>query len=410
MIKVSVIIPIYNTERHLRRCLDSVLAQTLKEIEIICVDDGSTDSSPDILQEYTEKDKRIRLIHKENGGVVSARNAGIKIAAGNYIGFMDSDDWIEPEMYERLYLYGIENHTELVSSGYFMEGNYTTVHYDDVPPGLYDEKSLDFLRENTIYNTETKEAGIRGSLCCKLFLAEPLKRVHAQIPDGLSMSEDKMCVLSYLLESRRVYIAKEAFYHYMIHPNSAVHTPNSRYLEAVNGVYQYAIQLYAHPAFTKAMRMQMELYIIEMLYKGINSRMGFENRNLFWIDPYWLRDIPGGARVALYGGGELGDVYRRQLESRGDLSFAGCMDFGWKKLREDDRTILSPEELTPEEFDMLVITIKNSSKAHEVKEQLIEAGIPEHKIRWFEQKEIYWKFAEANGWLKGKTDTGSGAL
>ena len=105
MVKISVIIPVYNTERHLRRCLDSVLAQTLREIEVICVDDGSTDSSPVILRHYAEKDRRIHLIRKENGGVVSAREAGLKAAVGEYTGFVDSDDWIEPWMYEKLYQY-----------------------------------------------------------------------------------------------------------------------------------------------------------------------------------------------------------------------------------------------------------------------------------------------------------------
>lgn len=399
MVKVSVIIPVYNTERYLKQCLDSVLTQTLKEIEIICVDDGSTDSSPDILKDYAGRDQRIRFIQKKNGGVVSARKAGIETAAGKYLGFMDSDDWVEPEIYEKLYGYGVEYQADLVSSGYFLEGNYTTVHYDDIPPGFYDGLKMDVLRENTIYNMETREVGIRGSLCCKLFLAEPLRRVHAQIPNDLSMSEDKMCVLSYLLDSTRVYIAKEAFYHYRIHANSAVHTFNLRYLEAVNAVYQYLIKLYDHPLFTEEMRLQAELYITELLYKGINSRLGFANKNLFWIDPCWLQEIPSGSKVILYGGGELGQVYRRQLAGRKDLSFAGGMGFGWEGLEEEGEKFFSPEERMPTEYDVVVITIKNSLKAAEVKERLIKDGIPACKIKWFEQKEIYWKFAEANGWI-----------
>lgn len=399
MVKVSVIIPVYNTERYLKQCLDSVLAQTLEEIEILCVDDGSTDSSPSILQSYAEKDSRVHIIQKENGGVVSARKVGIEAATGRYLGFMDSDDWVEPEMYEKLYGYGVEYQADLVSSGYFLEGNFTSVHYDDVPPGFYDGKKLDFLRENTIFNVETKEVGIRGSLCCKLFLAERLKRVHAQMPEDLSMSEDKMCVLSYLLDSTGVYIVREAFYHYRIHANSAVHTPNPRYLEAVNAVYQYLIKLYDHPLFTEEMRLQAELYVTELLYKGINSRLGFANKNLFWIDPCWLQEIPSGAKVVLYGGGELGEVYRRQLAGRKDLSFAGGMGFGWEGLEEEGGMFFSPKEWIPAEYDVVVITIKNSFKAAEVKERLIKAGIPACKIKWFEQKEIYWKFAEANGWI-----------
>ena len=100
---ISIIVPIYNVEKYLDKCIKSIINQTLKEIEIILVDDGSTDSSPRIIDEYAKKDKRIIEIHKENGGQGSARNIGLDIARGKYIGFVDSDDWIDLNMYEELY-------------------------------------------------------------------------------------------------------------------------------------------------------------------------------------------------------------------------------------------------------------------------------------------------------------------
>ncbi len=102
---ISVIIPVYNEEAHLTRCLDSVLSQTYGNLEIITVDDGSTDRSPEILKEYAAKDKRIKIISKENGGASTARNMGIEAAEGSYIGFVDADDWVEEGMYEALYGY-----------------------------------------------------------------------------------------------------------------------------------------------------------------------------------------------------------------------------------------------------------------------------------------------------------------
>lgn len=396
---VSVIVPVYNTEHYLKKCLDSILSQTLQEIEIICVNDGSTDSSPDILRQYAKKDQRIRLVQKENGGLVSARKAGVRIAQGKYIGYVDSDDWIEPEMYEKLYLYGEQNQAELVSSGYFFEGNYTTFHYDDLPTGFYDVSKMDLVRENAIFNIDKKDVGIRASLCCKLFLADRLKQVQEKIPDHLTISEDKMCVLTCLLDCTSVYITKEAYYHYMIHPGSMVHTPNPHYLEAVHAVYQCMIRLYDHPKFTESMRTQAEIYITEMLYKGINSRMGFKNRNLFWIDPYWLSGIPSGSRVVLYGAGELGAAYRQQLRSREDLIFTACVDEAWERFAGDPLQVLSPSRLPELEYDVVVITIKNPQKAREVRQDLTTLGIPEEKLLWFEQKEIFWKYAEVNGWI-----------
>ena len=103
MDKLSIIIPVYNTELYIKRCLDSVVSQTYENIEIICVDDGSTDNSGKICAEYAEKDARIKYIYKPNGGESSARNAGLRNASGHYIGFIDCDDWIAPDMYATLH-------------------------------------------------------------------------------------------------------------------------------------------------------------------------------------------------------------------------------------------------------------------------------------------------------------------
>ena len=108
MPQVSVIVPVYNAEKYLTECVDSILCQTLRDIEVILVDDGSTDSSPAMCDAYAEKDCRVKVIHKANGRAASARNAGIKIAQGEYIAFLDSDDWISPDMYEQMLASGVD--------------------------------------------------------------------------------------------------------------------------------------------------------------------------------------------------------------------------------------------------------------------------------------------------------------
>ena len=117
MIKVSVIIPIYNVDKYLRRYIESVMAQTLKDIQIICVDDGSKDTSGAICDEYSKRDNRIIVIHKENAGLVTASKAGLNIASGKYIGFVDGDDWIEPELYEHMYNLAEEHQVSFVQTG-----------------------------------------------------------------------------------------------------------------------------------------------------------------------------------------------------------------------------------------------------------------------------------------------------
>lgn len=116
--KVSVIVPIYNVEKYLRECLDSIVNQTLKEIEIICVNDGSTDRSSEILEEYAQKDSRIKVFNKPNGGYGSAMNVGLNHITGEYIGIVEPDDFIKPEMYQTLYGLALAHQVDIVKSNF----------------------------------------------------------------------------------------------------------------------------------------------------------------------------------------------------------------------------------------------------------------------------------------------------
>ena len=119
MCKVSVLVPVYNVEQYLPQCLDSILAQTLKDIEIICIDDGSKDSSGDILDQYAEKDSRVRVIHKENGGYGKALNTGMQAAKGEYIGIVESDDFAAPDLYEKLYNAAEKHRAQIAKSNFY---------------------------------------------------------------------------------------------------------------------------------------------------------------------------------------------------------------------------------------------------------------------------------------------------
>lgn len=119
-VKVSIVVPIYNVEKYLRQCLDSIAKQTLKEIEVICVNDGSTDSSPEIIKEYVERDPRFKCIDKPNTGYGNSMNRGFDMACGEYIGIVESDDYADPDMFEKLYRRAHEYHLDAVKSGYYL--------------------------------------------------------------------------------------------------------------------------------------------------------------------------------------------------------------------------------------------------------------------------------------------------
>lgn len=399
-LKISVVIPVYNTAEYLPECLESVINQTLKEIEIICIDDGSTDDSPHILDEYALRDKRIRVFHKSNGGPASARKAGVMMANGSYVAFVDSDDWIEADMYEQLHQFAVQYAADMVTCGFFLEGNYSTMHMDTVAQGLYEQENMAYLREKAIYNFEKRSSGLKASLCYKLFQKELIQKAQCKVPDEIVMADDKMCLLTALLECNSAYVYHKPFYHYRIRANSIVHTGSEEYLLKVYAVYKYLKELYRHELFTTDMRKQSEIYITELLYKGINTLLGFENQNLLWIDPYWLDKLPMHSKIILYGAGDLGKKYRKQLQSRKDIQYIACVDFSYKKLDSDEFPVKSPDMVLYQDYDYIVITIKNPEKAGAVREELEEKGIPGDKILWFEQPEFFWRFAQAEGLLE----------
>lgn len=215
-IKVSIIVPIYNVQKYLAKCLDTVINQTLKEIEIICVNDGSTDSSGKILEDFAKKDSRIIIINKKNGGLSSARNAGMKIAKGEYIGFVDSDDWIEETMFEKLY-----NNAKKYDS----QMSICAVHkYDDRTKTIIDDDpyfTLGYFNESfdgrSFNHHETKDFIIE--LCVmawnKIYKRSFLEREGAVFPDGL-IFEDGPFFFSIYFKMDRVSIVRDYLYYYRI--------------------------------------------------------------------------------------------------------------------------------------------------------------------------------------------------
>ena len=123
MAKVSIIVPIYNVEKYLKKSISSLLNQTLKDIQIILINDGSEDNSLRICNEFKRKDSRICVINKVNGGVSSARNVGLSAATGEYVGFMDPDDWVEPQMYENMYYTAIKHQSEMCICNYLVQNS-----------------------------------------------------------------------------------------------------------------------------------------------------------------------------------------------------------------------------------------------------------------------------------------------
>ncbi len=216
MYKVSIIIPVYNTGKYLRQCLDSVINQTLKDIEIICVNDGSTDDSHDILEEYAQKDTRIILINQKNKGQSAARNAGLNIAKGELITFLDSDDYIELNAYEK----AIQNMTDAVDMVCFgvnvFGEDFIDIREDDQKYFKIRKVGHVNINQHLILSTDVATVN-------KIFTKEIIKKNKIQFSDGL-IYEDALFYWQYVLLCKKAYFMKDKFYHYRRHNNSTMAT------------------------------------------------------------------------------------------------------------------------------------------------------------------------------------------
>lgn len=401
---LSVIIPVYNTKKTICRCMDSVLGQQIPEMEIICVDDGSTDGSGEILDWYASSDSRVKVIHQSNAGLVQARKSGIRIASGKYTGYVDSDDWIEPEMYKALMNIADQYSADMVSGGYILEKGMKVSYYDGFPEGLYRNEELDILRSQIFFREGDQKTGIRPSLCNKLFRTALLRKVQMSVPDEVSNCEDRICTLAYILEAESVYILKDAFYHYQFHKDSMSRQKDIYYLDKIGKVYRAFRSMYHRPNFPEKLRIQCELYIISKVLDGMNTYMDFSIPDLMWIDYKWIGLFPEKSNIVLYGAGRLGKAYYRQIVSdqRKRLRLIGWVDRDYQKLAGYSQRIVPPEAIKKMYYDYILVALADREPAEEIRKQLIEKfGVEESKIIWLEQHEIFWEYARAAGALKG---------
>lgn len=227
MSKISVIVPVYKSEKYLEYCVESILNQTYKNIELILIDDGSPDQSAEICDEYARKDSRVRVIHKENGGVSTARNAGLDVAKGDYLTFVDSDDYLEADMYEKMMAKMKEYDCDIVMCDCVKEyGDYREIYSHDIREGYYNKEQLEqeyyphlLMMENVEY-----PATISNWL---LLWKKSLNLEDMRYEPGIRYSEDLLFGAKLMYRAQSFYYMKgETYYHYVMNPNSASHTYN----------------------------------------------------------------------------------------------------------------------------------------------------------------------------------------
>ena len=277
--KVSIVIPVYNVEKYLRQCMDSIVSQTLKDIEIICIDDGATDHSGAILDEYAAKDDRVKVFHRKNGGYGVAMNAGLREATGDYIGIVEPDDFIEPDTYDTLYNKAVETGVDFVKANvwaFFNDCSYVIKTFKEGGP--YDrvvtqEEYLPFYTDmgcriwSFIYRSDfLKKNGIN-------FLETP----------GASY-QDTSFWLKVMFDAKSGYFFERAFYHYRSdNPSSSIHQ-DTKILNVVTELHEVERKYKDRPEILKLVNtIKFDKYCWNY------QRLGKEGRKVFW--PVFKKEI-----------------------------------------------------------------------------------------------------------------------
>lgn len=216
---LSVIVPVYNVEKYLDKCVESILNQSYRDLDIILVDDGSTDSSGEICDKYAAMDNRIRVIHKNNEGRTKARKDAILVARGDFVTFVDSDDWIDPEMYEVLFRTLTGAGADIITSGFCRNEN-DEKFTDFAETGIYGDADLEQLCKNIIWDKNSNRANVLLTLCTKIYRRELILRAIENVPLDIYKSEDLAYTYSPFMEAHKVIITDRVFYHYRVNTGS----------------------------------------------------------------------------------------------------------------------------------------------------------------------------------------------
>lgn len=277
---LSIIVPIYKVEEYLPKCIDSIIGQTFSDIEAILVDDGGNDNCPDICDEYAKRDKRIKVIHKENGGLVSARKAGIKAAAGEYAAFVDGDDSIAQGMYAAMCQAAIQADADIVAEGFeFAYPDRVELWHDKVCDGEYDKKGLiQSIYPVMMCHDNSLVRNVAPALWNKIFRRELLWSVLSGMDEGIRDGEDAAVTYPCLLAAKKVvFMTSGHHYRYRINTASMSRSFDKAWYESASAYCVWMNDKFGNE--DSYLKESADLENFMMLYRYLNREYAFCKKN-----------------------------------------------------------------------------------------------------------------------------------
>ncbi len=386
---ISVIVPIYNVKDYLIPCIESIINQIFTDLEIILVDDGSTDGCSEICDKYQEIDSRILVIHKENEGLVSARKAGLKAAHGSYIAYVDGDDWIEPIMYEHMYQELCRQDVDIVMCGRYEDtGKISREVFHGIPEGRYGKEELiNYVYPQMIVGDDFFEWMIFPGLWDKLFRRKCVEMFQYMVDNRITMGEDAACTYPCLLNADSIYIIHQCLYHYRQTTSSMVKKVQSNEIEQERFqiLYQSVNKCFEQYAGIFDVREQWKKYVLFlMLPRADTLYKDFEN--LEYLFPFY--QVKKGSSIILYGAGTYGQRLYQYLKKSRFCSVSAWVDRNYIQLSEMGLEVVNPLVIPQKKCNVIVIANTYKKSRTLLYQELCEK-YPEKRIYTIDEKCIF---------------------
>ena len=383
---LSVIVPVYNVEKNLVECVKSIVNQTYRRLEIILVDDGSTDNSGKICDDYAKIDKRVKVIHQDNKGLIKARYAGLNEASAEYVTFVDGDDFINEKMYDALMQLMILHNTDMVTCGcyrYREIDDFSTDICSRVDEGYYTKKNMvEKIFPIMFWEEATNVWAVDPSLCMKIFKKNILLSQYEKLKNYCFFyGEDSAVTYPAILEMKSIYITHNCYYYHRQHQRGTVKQfiVKDDFLARLWELYNYLHDEFQKSEYKEMLFRQLDFFYINSVgilarkYPEVKTNVGTVHQ---WLFPF--EKVTFGSKIVLYGAGTVGKQYWQQIEKS-----RYCEEVLWVDKNAhllNNSNVQAPANAAPNKYDFLVIAIKDEGMSKKIMEDMVSKGWDKAKI------------------------------
>ena len=319
----------------------------------------------------------MEVYHTTNNGLVAARKLGLQLAKGKYIGFVDADDYIEPNMFSELILNLIKTDADFVHSGFIEEINECTNcigEFDEMIVELNtNQERLDFLCHFVLGKMR-----ISPSIWSKLFKADIIKRCYKNVPNIQQYGEDLLSLCWCIMESRRISLSQKKLYHYIVRENSLSHLDKNKYVENEIGLWNCIIHILNEYKCCDYLKRDIYGFLKERIASVIYKLSDGD----IHILQYYFKDINLiiGKKIVIYGAGNVGQAYYAQICKYRNCKIVAWVDLNWDKCTFEYAEVLGVDKILDLEFDVLIIAIDSEKTRKEINDRLVSSGLCSEKI------------------------------